>query len=345
MNQLHRIKISILVPVYGVEKYIKKCAESLFSQDYPNIEFIFVNDCTLDKSIEVLHEVLSRYPHRTDQVKIITHDFNRGLSTARNTALDHSTGEYLLPIDSDDYLSSPYAVTTLVELALKNNADVVFYDMQLIYPNKSFIYHTHMPTNYKELTQKLISRELSLTLWGGLYKRELFTKYDIRSIPEISMGEDYVVKTRLAYYMRKIIYCNEPFYCYNQINSEAITKHFKSSWINDFDHCMQIIQKFFHSKDDCTLFKSSIELGNIREILHLLSFCILYKGNKTDIEKIQNLLKKNDTLIKRLSINEIIIYYFAKFNFLKLLKLYLFLGIKTKHFIRPFLRTHSNTIC
>ena len=97
-------KVSILVPVYGVEKYIERCARSLFEQTYDNIEYIFVDDCTKDRSIVILQKVLEGYPNRKNQVKILHHEKNRGLSAARNTALDASTGDYLMHVDSDDYL-------------------------------------------------------------------------------------------------------------------------------------------------------------------------------------------------------------------------------------------------
>ena len=97
-------KVSILVPVYGVEKYIKRCARSLFEQTYDNIEYIFVDDCTQDRSIDILEEVLKEYPNRKNQVKILHHAKNRGLSASRNTALDASTGDYLMHVDADDYL-------------------------------------------------------------------------------------------------------------------------------------------------------------------------------------------------------------------------------------------------
>lgn len=76
------MKVSILVPVYGVEKYIEKCAVSLFEQSYEDIEYIFVNDCTPDLSIEVLRGTIARYPQRQKQVVIIDHDVNRGLGAA-----------------------------------------------------------------------------------------------------------------------------------------------------------------------------------------------------------------------------------------------------------------------
>ena len=106
------MKVSILVPVYGVEKYIEKCAVSLFEQSYEDIEYIFVNDCTPDRSIEVLRGTIARYPQRQKQVVIIDHDVNRGLGAARHTATDAATGELVMHVDSDDYLM-PHAVEHL----------------------------------------------------------------------------------------------------------------------------------------------------------------------------------------------------------------------------------------
>ena len=88
--------VSILVPVYGVEKYIERCARSLFEQTYENLEYIFVDDCTPDKSIEILKRVIEDYPNRKNQVRIIHHEHNRGLAAARNTALDAATSEFYL---------------------------------------------------------------------------------------------------------------------------------------------------------------------------------------------------------------------------------------------------------
>ena len=98
------LKISILTPIYGVEKYIEQCARSLFEQSYASIEYIFVDDCTPDKSIGILQSLLKEYPERAQQVRIIHHDRNRGVGAARQTALMAATGDYLLFADSDDML-------------------------------------------------------------------------------------------------------------------------------------------------------------------------------------------------------------------------------------------------
>lgn len=89
------MKISVLVPVYGVEKYIARCAESLFGQTYSNLEFVFVDDCTPDRSIAVLHEVMERWPQRAAQVRILRNDRNSGVGYVRQRLIDESTGDCL----------------------------------------------------------------------------------------------------------------------------------------------------------------------------------------------------------------------------------------------------------
>ena len=99
------IKISIIAPVYGVECYIERFAESILSQTYPNIEFIFVNDGTKDKSIDILEKLIERkYAFRREHIKII-HKQNGGLPAARRSGLECATGDYVYNVDSDDWLA------------------------------------------------------------------------------------------------------------------------------------------------------------------------------------------------------------------------------------------------
>ena len=99
-------KVSILVPVYKVEQYMERCSRSLFEQSYPNLEYVFVDDCSPDRSIEVLKRVMEDYPERKDAVRIVTHAVNRGVAATRNTCLDHSSGTFLFFLDSDDWLDT-----------------------------------------------------------------------------------------------------------------------------------------------------------------------------------------------------------------------------------------------
>lgn len=105
--------VSILIPVYNVEAYIERCARSAFEQSYQNLEFIFVDDATPDASIQVLQRVIADYPDRCDSIKILHHERNRGLAAARNTAIAACHGDFVMHVDSDDWLE-PEAAELLI---------------------------------------------------------------------------------------------------------------------------------------------------------------------------------------------------------------------------------------
>ena len=121
-------KVSILVPIYNVSTYIEKCANSLFSQTFTDIEYIFVNDATPDDSIEKLQKVIEKYPNRKENITIIQHAENRGLAVARNTAKYAANGDYVLVVDSDDYIEEQM-VEILYKKAITDNADIVISDI------------------------------------------------------------------------------------------------------------------------------------------------------------------------------------------------------------------------
>ena len=128
--------VSVIVPMYGVENYIARCAESLFAQTYPSIEFIFVDDGCKDRSVDVLRGILGKQePALQARVRIISKE-NGGLPHARKTGLDAASGEYVLHVDSDDWLE-PTTVEKLVREAVATEADIVVYDFWKEYPNRS----------------------------------------------------------------------------------------------------------------------------------------------------------------------------------------------------------------
>ena len=125
--------VSILVPVYGVEQYIERCARSLFEQTYPDIEYIFVDDCSPDKSIEVLKKTIDDYPQRKPNVRIVRHECNRGLAAARNTAVENCRTEFLMHVDSDDWIEMD-CVERCVIKQQEENSDIVLFDFLMHHP-------------------------------------------------------------------------------------------------------------------------------------------------------------------------------------------------------------------
>ena len=118
-------KVSVIVPIYNVSRFIKRCVESLFNQTLDDVEFIFVNDCTPDDSIDILKKVIADYPDRNTM--IINHEVNKGLPAARNTGLKAASGDYIFHCDSDDFIE-PTMLNDLYYTACDDNADIVWCD-------------------------------------------------------------------------------------------------------------------------------------------------------------------------------------------------------------------------
>lgn len=124
--------ISVLIPIYKVEAYIEKCVKSLFGQTYENIEYIFVDDCTPDNSIAVLQSVMEKYPCRRNRTRIIRNATNQGIAAVRNILLENATGEYVIFIDSDDWVELSM-IENLVNEAQATDADIVCCDLIVEY--------------------------------------------------------------------------------------------------------------------------------------------------------------------------------------------------------------------
>ena len=120
-------KVSVIVPIYNVEKYIERCLRSLFEQTLDDIEYIFINDCTPDNSMIILEKVLEEYPHRIKQVKIINHEQNQGQAGARTSGMKAMPGEYMIHCDPDDWVEvDMYEI--MYAFANEINSDVVVCD-------------------------------------------------------------------------------------------------------------------------------------------------------------------------------------------------------------------------
>ena len=142
--------VSIIIPIYNVQQYIERCAKSLFNQSYPNCEFIFINDCTPDNSIEILIQTIQNFPTIKDKIQIINKNQNEGLPQARKTGLDIAQGEYIIHVDSDDWVEKDY-VELLVQTAINNNADLVWAGYMKDFPN-DMKYQPNKPSNLNNRT-------------------------------------------------------------------------------------------------------------------------------------------------------------------------------------------------
>lgn len=240
--------VSILVPIYGVEKYIARCVESLFGQTYDNIDYVFVDDCTPDNSITVLKNVLSNYPNRKDSVRIIRHKKNQGLAVARNTAVAVAKGEFLMHVDSDDWIELN-TVELCVKKMIETNSDIVYFDGLLHKPNLTLsIRHNHFTTEIKDETCRILARKESVSIWGALIRTALYINNKIVLKEGLNNGEDYDITPKLCYNASSITYLPESLYHYNFLNEDSYSHVFSQNKWEQTWHVIEDLQQYFSDK-------------------------------------------------------------------------------------------------
>ena len=254
------MKVSILIPVYGVEQYIAECARSLFSQTYRDLEFIFVDDCSPDNSISVLKKVLEDYPDRANQVHIIRHETNKGVGTARQTAFTHATGEYIMHADSDDLLPAD-AVELLVGGMQKGAYDIVSgayaeYRNQTIGAIKL---PPTLPSQYY-VRQLLCQNLVKHNLWGRLYRRAFLQENNISFVPGIDYCEDYTVITR-AFFSARYTTIDDLVYYYRTDNITSYTHQISHKNLVSMLKANAVVIDFFRKNDVKRLYHQALDMG------------------------------------------------------------------------------------
>ena len=216
-------RISVIAPMYGVEPYIVNFAQSLLSQSYPFIEFIFVNDGTKDRSVELLEELIdSDFPHLKERIKII-HKANGGLPAARRTGLDHATGEYIYHADSDDWIARD-AIEKIAQKIMQTDADIVYFNFFKEYPGKTKPkrereYGTNQQTEY---VRNMYNHRSYACVWNKCVRHRLYAEHTIYT-PKYGYAEDCYLMSQLVGYSTSIAHLDEYLYHYRKGNPNALT--------------------------------------------------------------------------------------------------------------------------
>ena len=218
------ITISLIAPIYGVERFIAPFAHSVLGQSYPHIQYIFVNDGTKDASMEVLDEVIeSEFSHKREQIVIVDKE-NGGLPAARQTGLQYATGDYIYHVDPDDWLSAD-AIAKIVAKIEATGCDIVFFNYVKEYPNRSSVkreraYTTAEKTQY---IRDMYNHKAYGTLCNKCVKRSIYTNNQLY-VPQYGYAEDCCLSVQLVSYAQSIAYLDEDLYHYRKGNPQAMTK-------------------------------------------------------------------------------------------------------------------------
>jgi len=217
------IKVSILVPFYKVENYVGHCVESLFTQTYKNIEYVFVNDCTPDGSMDVINSYIEKYGV-ANQCKMIVHEQNQGISASRNDCLDNMTGDYFLFIDSDDYIDKDM-VELLVEAAVKENADISGCGYIEEYADHRVERPQRYTNDHDEMMRAITLLTIKGVMWKLLVRSTIVTEHrnEVRFIPDRNMVDDYLFCCQIFYYAQRFAGVDRCMYHWIQYNPNNYT--------------------------------------------------------------------------------------------------------------------------
>ena len=254
-------KVSVIIPIYKVEKYIERCAISLFEQTLNDIEYIFINDCTTDNSMGILQEIISRYPNRQSQVHVFDLPINNGLPAVRKYGLQYAKGEYIAHCDSDDWLDKT-AYEKLYYRAIQDNSDIVFCDYYKSNGIQHSLIERNIDTRSKNTIIKSVSKKAYWTVWSALVRHSIYTDNQI-IYPAQNNGEDFALMFQLIYYARSFSKINEALYYYyfnpdsisNVLTENAYIKRYNQLIINT-----ELIIDFIKGNNEISQYENLIML-------------------------------------------------------------------------------------
>ena len=259
-------KVSVIVPVYGVEKYIERCARSLFEQTLNDIEYLFIDDCTPDKSIEILNNVLEEYPHRKKQVIIHRMEKNSGQAAVRKWGMLNATGDYVIHCDSDDWVDVTM-YEKMYNKAIEEGSDVVVCDFcRSDGINYSQTVDSCFTNDIHTFLIEILYHKSTPSSCNKLIKRSVYNNSELK-YPIYPMAEDLTMISQIIYYCKSLSYIQEPLYVYyenqnsisNSLGEKQILKRFNDSIAN-----MSLLLDFF-SKDNVD---ESVHIAFCTAIMH-----------------------------------------------------------------------------
>ncbi len=258
--------VSVIVPVYGVEKYIEQCAQSLFEQDFSDIEYIFVNDCTPDKSIAVLEHIIKKHPDRKPHITILHHRQNQGLGSARHTGVKCATGDYIIHIDSDDWCE-PDMISSLYTQWKADNADIVVCDFFENDANSQRQIVQPYVASKKANNHNLLVGNPVVSTCNKLIKRSLYVDNDIYPPQWMNFSEDRYLSTQLFLLAEKVSYVPRAFLHYRQNNAGSLTKSLGEKARQDLHRCSTSLEQFLHMHWLFEEYRESFYVGILAVVL------------------------------------------------------------------------------
>lgn len=246
--------VSVIVPVYKVEKYLRECVDSILNQSFDNFELILVDDGSPDSCPSICDE----YKAKDRRVAVI-HKNNGGLSSARNAGLDAAKGRYILFVDSDDYIKKEL-LSVCVKKIKESKADIVRFGYTKIRDDKSVIHNTILEDNYylfktskdklSFICERLLSFKIPFTAWTALFDNSIIKKHHLRFANERNIySEDSYFSTLYSFYSSNCITISNMLYVY-RLNESSLMGTYRANKTHQINKCICWSKTLFNECND-----------------------------------------------------------------------------------------------
>lgn len=326
-------KVSIIIPIYNSEKYLKQCLDSIINQTYKNLEILCVNDGSTDDS----EKIINNYQIVDDRI-ILLNKLNGGQSSARNYAYQYVTGDYVMFIDSDDWIDSDMIEEMLSE-ALAENADSVMCSYVREYEKKSLVTEVFDVDRFCLKDEEVISKfyrrlygpideelkhpekcDAPIAAWMQLFSRELALSSKFFDIKEIGTFEDGLYQISIYDKCKSFVYLNKPFYHYRKTNTDSSTSVYRADlfekWNNLYDLLENLIKKNKLDEIYFEALRNRIALGVLQLCINETVSLKAFKEKKKKIKLILNDQRYSFSLNK-LELTKMIFKWRVFFSFAK----------------------------
>lgn len=268
-------KVSVIIPIYNVASYIEKCARSLFEQTLDGIEFLFVNDCTPDNSVEILERLIEEYGStlltKGSVARVVTMPSNVGQAGVRCQGILEATGDFVVHCDGDDWVDVDL-YNKLYSEAIASGADIVMCGSVHEYAGRSEIHDVEVdPCNCKELVRNWFKKCIGMHCWNKLVRRSLYTDNEVLPWVGLNMWEDNGLMTRLFYHADKLSVVRGSYYHYNRANLGAMTNGYGQKQVKQMIGIAEHLTEFFESKPDAKEFEKTVMAFQFLAKLNLIT--------------------------------------------------------------------------
>ena len=305
--------ISIIVPVYNAEKTIKKCIDSILAQTYEAFELILINDGSKDNSLNILKE----YEALDERILVVTQE-NSGVSVTRNKGINEAKGDYIVFVDSDDYIKENALEILVNEIESNDKLDIVISGFCIIKDNNDKFINAISDNKAFDSLDFLLNEKLFKfisTPWGKVYKSEIIKNNNIQFDKNLSLGEDTIFVLEYLKYIRNVEFINESLFFINETEGSLSRRN----RLDIFENIMIIYDK----AKEVLEYRNEYEFNKIapfyvRNIKICLNTAVAFKWKRKEYKELCNKIRSMSDF-KDVNLKEI---HLSKFDeiFFKLLK-------------------------